>query len=113
MQERILKINQLIKKELSQMILREVEFSPDVLVTITRVETTRKIDEAKIYVSALPESKTKIVFDILKRRIYYLQHLLNKRLKMRPIPKIVFIEEKETIKAGRVEELLEKLKFEK
>ena len=95
------------------MILREVEFSSDVLATITRVETTRKIDEAKVYVSVLPESKAKIVFDILKRRIYHLQHLLNKRLKMRPIPKIVFVEEKETIKAGRVEELLEKLKFEK
>jgi ribosome-binding factor A len=29
---------------------------------------------------------------------------------MRPVPKIRFVEEKETVKAGRVEEILEKLK---
>lgn len=113
MKERILQINQLIKRELSQIILREIEFPLDVLVTITRVETTRKIDEAKIYVSVLPESKTKLISNILNRCIYRLQQLLNKRLRMRPIPRIVFVEEKETIKAGRIEEILEKIKIEK
>ncbi|MDO8436409.1 MAG: 30S ribosome-binding factor RbfA [bacterium] len=113
MKERILQINQLIKRELSQIILREIEFPLDVLATITRVETTRKIDEAKVYVSCLPESKAKLILNILNRCIYRLQQLLNKRLRMRPIPRIVFIEEKETIKAGRIEEILEKIKIEK
>lgn len=113
MTERILKINNLIKKELSQMILREVEFPQDILVTITGVKTTRKLDESMVYISVLPESKTKTILDILGKRIYHLQQLLNRRLRMRPIPRIIFIEEKETVKAGRVEEILEKIKFEK
>ena len=39
MSQRILKVNQLIKKELSQIILKEAEFPKEVLVTLTRVET--------------------------------------------------------------------------
>ncbi len=39
MSKRIPQVNQLIKKELSQIILREIEFPVGVLVTLTRVET--------------------------------------------------------------------------
>lgn len=113
MENRIPKVNQLIKKELSQIILREVEFPSNVLVTVTQVEATKKLDEAKIYISTLPESKAKWILEILNRRIYHLQQLLDKRLRMRPIPRIVFVEEKETAKAGRIEEILEKIKVEK
>jgi len=41
--ERIQQVNQLIKEELGQIILREGGFSKNVLVTITRVETTRNL----------------------------------------------------------------------
>jgi len=54
--------------------------------------------------------KTQKVLQILSRQIYELQQKLNQRLQMRPIPKINFIEEKETSEAGRIEEILEKLR---
>ncbi len=111
--ERIQRVNQLIKKELSQIILKEFDFSKDTLVTLTRAETSLNLIQVKIYVSVMPESRSAGVLHILNQRIYNLQQKLNKRLKMRPMPKIKFIEEKETVQAGRIEELLEKIKTSK
>ena len=108
--KRIQRVNQLIKKELSQLLLREVEFPKDILVTITRVESSPNLIQARVYISVMPEEKTSRVFQVLNRQIYDIQQILNKRLKMRPIPRIKFVEEKETAEAGRIEELLEEIK---
>ena len=61
----------------------------------------------------MPEKRSLDVLQILKRQIYDIQQILNKRLKMKLIPRIKFIEDKETRKAGKIEELLEELKKEK
>ena len=110
MSNRIQRINQLIKKELSQIILREIEFSQDVLVTITRVETSPNLIESNVWISVLPEEKLKRILEILNKNIYFLQQKLNQRLIMRPIPRIKFLEEKKTREASQVEEILEGLK---
>lgn len=110
MTNRLQRVNQLIKKELSQIILREIEFPPGILVTVTRVETTPNLIEAKIFISVMPEEKTLDIFKILKRSLYELQQKINRRLKMRPVPRMNFIEEKKTKEADRIEEILDKLK---
>jgi len=122
MSERIPQVNQLIKKELSQIILKEVEFPSGVFVTVTRVETAVNLNQAKVYISIMftlhrnkvsdagSENKIKVALQILNQQIYELQQKLNQRLRMRPIPRIKFLEEKETSEAGKIEEVLEKLK---
>ena len=112
MSKRIQRVNQLIKKELSQLLLREVEFPTDTLVTVTRVETSPDLKECHVWVSAVPEKRQKRILEILYKNIYFLQQKLNKRLKMRPLPRIKFLEERKTREAGQVEEILEELKKE-
>jgi len=107
--KRNLRVNQLIKKELAQIILREINFPKDLLVTVTRVETSANLIQAKVYISVLPINKSTQVLEILNKHIYDIQQKLNKRLKMRPIPRIIFVQEKKTQEAGRIEELLEKI----
>jgi len=107
--ERIPRVNQLIKKELSQIILKKFDFPPAVLVTVTRVEASRNLIHARVYVSVLPEAEAPQIFKLLNQRIYGIQQLLNRRLRMRPIPKINFIEERQTAQAGKIEELLEEI----
>jgi len=120
MSNRIEKVNALIQKELGKILFRDVDFPQGVLVTITRVDSSPNLSEAKIYVSVMftrrspkgeggPEQTDK-VFEILDRRIYDIQQVLNRRLKMRPIPRIEFKREEKTKKAAQVEELLEELK---
>jgi len=116
MKKRIQRLNQLIKKEVAQLILREIDWEEggwrpkDVLVTVTRAEVTLDLRESKIYVSIMPEKEESQILDFLNRRIFLLQKKIDKRLKMRPVPKISFLEEKSTAEAGRIEEILEKLK---
>lgn len=110
MSNRLPRVNQLIKKELSQIILKEADFLSGVLVTLTRVETTSNLRESKIYISVMPEEKQETVLNMLNNQAWQFQQLLNKRLKMRPIPKIIFFKEKETVKAGKIERILVELK---
>jgi len=58
----------------------------------------------------LPEEKTERALKLLNKDVYNIQQKINKLLKMRPVPKIKFAENKELIKAGKIEELLATLK---
>ena len=107
---RIARVNELIKRELSQILLKEIEFPKDILVTVTRVETSANLIQTKVYISVMPEKQTPRVFQVLNQEIFDIQQIVNKRLKMRPVPKIKFVEEKKTKEAGKIEELLERLR---
>ena len=112
MSKRIPRINKLIKQEVSKILFREVDFPKDVLVTVTRVEATPNLIEAKVWISVLPENKKNNVMEILNRQIYNIQQKINRLLQMRPLPKLRFVEEKEIQEADKIEELLEKIKNE-
>lgn len=112
MSERIQRINQLLKKELSQTILDELDFDPDTLVTLTRVETAMDLGDANVFVSVMPEDKMRQVVKILNNNLWKMQKILNKRLRMKIVPKIRFVEEKQTREAARIEEILAEIKKE-
>ncbi len=81
---RIERLNKVIKVELGQIILREFEFNEGVLVTITRVDTSPELSQAKVYISVFPEKNAKAILNILVGQIYFLQQKINERLPIRP-----------------------------
>ena len=87
-------------------------FSPEILVTLTRVVCSSNLIEAKAYISVWPEEKSEGILNALQKSVYDVQYRINRALRQRPIPKIKFVKETEISKAGRVEELLSKLKKE-
>ena len=91
MSQRLPQINELIKRELSQILLREVDFPKGILVTIIKVETSSDISQVKVWASTIPEKQADMVLQILNKQIYFIQQYLNKQLKMRPVPKIKFM----------------------
>ncbi len=103
-------INSLIKRILSESILKRCDLSNDVIITVTRVSTSEKLGSAKVYISIIPDEKRREVFQYLSKIIYFFQQDLNKKLKIRPVPKIILKEEKETIRAAKVEGILAKIK---
>ncbi len=113
MNPRIPKVNQLIQEELGEILLREIEFPDGVLVTVTRVDASGNLQEAKVYISVMPEASREDVFAVLNRNVYGVQQMLNKRLHMRPVPRIAWVIETKTAEAQRIEELLEKTREEK
>ncbi len=109
---RIQEINSLIKKELNKIILKEFDFPRSVLVTIIKVDTVIDLSKTNVYVSVIPSYKKDKILIVLSNNIYKIQQKLNKRLRMRIVPKIVFNKETGTEKASRIEKLLEKIKKE-
>ena len=112
MSERIKKVNSLLEHEISNIILRDFDFS-GTMVTLTHVKATANLIEAKAYISVMPEEKIDTVLATLNKGVYEVQQKINKRLNMRPIPKIVFVKDEKIKEAARIEELLEKIKEEK
>jgi len=110
MSYRIEKVNSLIQQELSKIINREMEFPESSLVTVTSVETSVDLKQAKIWVSVFPIREAKKVLRLLNQKIGYLQGLLNKKLVMYPLPRIKFILDTTEEKAEEVERLLDKIK---
>src|SRR3989344_1924679 len=111
MTKRLERVNELIYREISQLILRELNFY-NALVSITKVETSTDLREAKIMISVMPLEKSQTALQILEKNIFDLQQLLNKKLKMRPVPKISFEIDQSTAKTQHIEELLQKAKKE-
>lgn len=87
---RLERLNNLIQKEVSALLYKELEFGLGTLVTVTRAQVSTGVAHSKIYISILPRNRTGKVFKILKKNIYRIQQLLNKRLPIRPAPKIEF-----------------------
>ena len=112
MKNRAERIQELLKKELGQIILREVEMPDDVLVTLTRVMVSGNLQEAKVFISVVPDTRAPEVMKTLGQNVYPIQQIWNGRLKMRPVPRIRWTAETAGAEAHRIEELLEQLKEE-
>jgi len=110
MSHRIAQINELIRQELSILFLTEVEFPKGCLVTIMRVETSKDLHYAKVWLSIMPVYYTKKILDILKANVGHLQFLLNKKLTMKPLPRLYFAVDETEKKAAEIEELLDRIK---
>ena len=64
------KVDSLIQRELNSIILKEIDIYPGVLLTITRVEVSSSLFDAKIFISVVPEEKYNQVEPLLNRNIY-------------------------------------------
>jgi ribosome-binding factor A len=109
---RIKQVNKVILEVMNKIFQDECQFPDEALVTILGVETSPDLLYSKIAVSVFPSEKSREVLEYLNKRVYQLQHFLNKKLDMRPVPKIKFILDATEEGAERVEELLEKIKKE-
>ena len=108
--KRIERVNELLKREVSKLILREIDFPQNCLVTVTRADVSSDLNQAKIYISIIPEDYSKSVLKILNSRVFSLQAGINRLLKMKKVPKIKIEEEEETKAADRIERVLEEIK---
>lgn len=106
MGHRIEKINELIKQQIAEIITRELDFKPGVFVTVAKVDTSRDLRYTRIFVSIFPEKESEYVMKTLEKEAYRLQSILNKKLVMKPLPKIEFRQDITESKADEVEKIL-------
>ncbi len=87
---RIPKVNKLIKQEVGKLILSDISFPKDVFVTITGVKASADLRYADIFISIFPTGNDEETMKALNENVYLIQQKINKKLSMRPVPKIRF-----------------------
>lgn len=113
MTRRTERVSALIQRELGEFILRELSDSRIGFVTISRVEVTTDLAHAKVHVSVLGSDKEKRDSLVgLSHSATFMRTHLSKVLKMRTVPRLQFVEDKNLDHGFRINEILNDIKRE-
>lgn len=103
------KLSMVFREELSKIVDREMDFPEGNLVTITKIIISDDGYYARALLSILGNNPAETL-DILKKNIYHIQQALNRKVRVRPVPKITFVLDHEEFKREAVERALAKIK---
>ena len=103
------KMNALLREEIGKIILKELDIDKNMLLTITKAETSSDLTHATIFFSTLLVKDEGEVQKILHDQTRIIQHILNRKLRTRPIPYIRFTLDKGVKIEQRVHDLLSDL----
>lgn len=106
---RLEKINELLRVEAGKIIQSEIELESGALVTVVRANASPTLEHATIWISIFPRIEEEKILKKINRKIYFLQQILNKRLQMRPVPKIRFDIDRSEERASHIEEIIKKV----
>jgi ribosome-binding factor A len=113
MTRRTERIGHLIQQEIGNLILREISDSRIGFVTISRVDVTTDLAHAKVYISVLGTDKEKRdSLAGLGHSASYMRTHLAKVLKMRTVPRLHFVEDKNLDHGFRINQILSDIKNE-
>ncbi len=110
MSERIQKINSLVQQHVGEIISQELGLKPGIFVTISKVDTTSDLRYTRVFISIFPEKEINYVEKTLQKEMYRIQGALNRKLSMRPLPRIKFKTDMTESKADEIEKLIEQTK---
>lgn len=102
--KRIAQVNSLIQRLMGEIILKEADVPPDVLVTVSAVETVPNLRSATVWLYILPLARGEEVLALLKNQMYDIQGALNRALSMRPLPRVTLKLDHGADYAQRIEE---------
>lgn len=104
---RIEKINKLLAQEVSRLFLTDIDFPEGIIVTVGSIDTSPDLKYADVLVAIIPDNKTGTALSIIRKNLYKLQKTIDRRLKMRPVPKLKF--SPAAIESERISELFQKI----
>lgn len=105
---RVGRVSEQIKKELSQIIQAELKDPRIGFITVTGVETTSDLSQARVYLSVLGNDEQKeATLKALASATGFLRSELGKRMKLRHTPELLFKFDSSIEYGSRIESLLE------
>jgi ribosome-binding factor A len=108
MKHRHLRVNELVKRELSAIITREINFE-GVLVSVNAVDVTPDLKNAHVFVSTLGGIKGASVIDRLEAHRPALQAELSRHVVLKYTPHLIFHLDDSIERGARVLEILQDL----
>ena len=105
------RVSDLLKEEISQMLLKEVKDPHIGFMTITGVEVSRDLHVAKVFYTILGDEKQiSESAQALDRVSHFIKRQLGKRLRMRYIPDIIFRYDHSLEYGAKIDNILDHLK---
>ena len=111
--QRQLRVGELIKQSLGQILLRDEAKIPGLEtknVTVTEVRMSPDLKNAKAYVIPLGGKDTEKTVSVLTEFSYRIRKVLSKKIDMKFLPKVYFVEDKSFDYAEKIEKLIQKNK---
>jgi ribosome-binding factor A len=108
MKHRLLRVNELVKRELSGIIAREINFE-GVLVSINHVDVTADLKNAHVFVSVLGSETRADVIGKLESHRPALQAELGRHLTMKYTPHLLFHLDDSIERGSRVIKILQEI----
>lgn len=109
MPDRSQKLSPLIQQQLSQIIVRELEFPVNTLVTITKVKASQDNKYATVFISVIPDKFRGSALEILRKNNQNLRHLLGENLKTQFTPQLNFKIDEQELYATEIDKLLDEI----
>ena len=112
--QRQLRVGELVKQNLGELFLRNEAKIPAInskLITVTEVRMTPDLKTARVYVIPLGGVDTKETVKILTEYSHLVRRALSKRLDIKFLPKLTFVEDNSFEYAEKIERLIEKNKI--
>ena len=111
--QRQLRVGELVKQNLGQIFIKNEAKIPSLntkLITVTEVKMSSDLRSARAYVIPLGGKETKKIVNILTEFSYLVRKALSKKLDIKFLPKLYFVEDKSFDYAERIEKLIKENK---
>ena len=111
--ERQLRVGELVKQNLGELFIRNEANIPSInskLITVTEVRMTPDLKTARVYVIPLGGVATKETVKILTEYAHLVRKALSKRLDIKFLPKLTFVEDNSFEYAEKIEKIIKKNK---
>ena len=111
--QRQLRVGELVKQNLGELFIRNEAKIPSInskLITVTEVRMTPDLKTARVYVIPLGGIETKATVRILTENSHLVRRALSKRLDIKFLPKLTFVEDNSFEYAEKIEKIIKKNK---
>ena len=111
--QRQLRVGEMVKQNLGELFIRDEAKIPSInskLITVTEVRMTPDLKTARIYVIPLGGEGMKETVRILTEYSHLVRRALSKRIVIKFLPKLIFVEDNSFEYAEKIENILKKIK---
>ena len=111
--QRQLRVGELVKQNLGELFIRNEAKIPSInskLITVTEVRMTPDLKTARVYVIPLGGIDTEVTVKILTEYSHLVRKALSKRLDVKFLPKLTFVEDNSFEYAEKIERIIKKNK---
>ena len=108
MSQRLIQVNELLRKEIALAIEQLVEV-PDVLITVVKVDCAPNLKTAQVWTSILPDNKTGTALQAIRKQASAIRNMVKAKVKLRNIPQFSFSFDDTEKNAAVIEDTLQEI----